>query len=147
MISLADVGILTGIATSVTMGIAFIIKLAKKHDRSIANRFSGDWHSEGDITGPPRTHNVELLALSCKGKEISGIIQTKNLETGSNLPNGSLHGKRRGKSAVVKVVDISHGMLVEYGSLRLSLISHGIHLKTVSKRMSGLFPEELDLWK
>jgi hypothetical protein len=110
-----------------------------------AEKFAGTWGNEGDCTGPIPSHYVELV-LSSKGTEVTGIVRSRNLESESELPNGSFIGHRRGFRVTGEIVDVSRGRLIHYGKVSMYL-HKGLLEVQATDRLADFLPTQASLWR
>ncbi len=119
----------------------FIREKAEKEARGI----TGTWTNEGDVTAPLPSHfiDVELLV---DGKKVSGIVRSRELQTDSELPNGSLVGERKMRKIAAEVLDVRRGRLVKYGDITLERKGDFIHW-TARNCVADFLPATARLWK
>ena len=110
-----------------------------------AEKFAGTWGNEGDCTGPIPSHYVEFV-LASNGTEVTGIVRSRNLESESELPNGSFVGQRRGFRVTGKVVDVSRGRLINYGKVSMHL-HKGVLEVQATERLADFLPTQASLWR
>ena len=95
--------------------------IARKHEAQ-GTAIAGKWTNEGDVTaaaeGRLPSHYVNLY-LRVEGSDVSGIVQSRALDTGATLPNGSLNGWRRWGRISASVTDVRQGRLITYGHVVL----------------------------
>jgi hypothetical protein len=109
-----------------------------------AEKFAGTWGNEGDCTSPNPSHYVELV-LASKGTEVTGIVRSRNLESETELPNGSFIGCRRGFRVTGEIVDVSRGRLVRYGKVSMRL-RKGLLEVRATDRLADFLPTQASLW-
>ena len=122
-----------------------IRRAAQDHARKRAESLTGMWTNEGDVVAPLPSHFVELT-LVVDGKKVSGIVQSRQLETHTELPNGSIVGAIRFGKIVAEVLDVRRGKLVKYGDITLKREGDFL-VWTARNRLADFLPATTKLWK
>lgn len=136
--------VVTALAVIFGAVVAVFRYIAKVH-QARADALVGFWTNEGDITGPYPTHYLNL-ELKLKGRDVSGIVESRALETGTTLPNGSLRGCLGwGKKINGEVLDVSRARLVRYGTVSLRLRRGVLEWRTKGEVVDFL-PTSAELW-
>lgn len=140
--------IVTVISTT-TLAIYFLLKEYKKTQLKYRNKISKDWTNEGDVSSIGKlTHYIHFsLSVNNEDGEITGILETKNINTNKELSNISIIGKIRYKTANIELVDFNRGQLIKYGKARLKLKQNGKVVKwIIVKKYDDYFPTEAICW-
>jgi hypothetical protein len=113
--------------------------IARKYEAQ-GTAIAGKWTNEGDVTAaaegrlPP--HYVHLY-LRVEGSDVSGIVESRALDSGTTLPNGSLNGQRRWGRISASVVDVRRGRLITSGRVVLRCPKRRCYGSTIRKQSNG----------
>lgn len=136
---------MTALTVIVGAIFGFFRYIAKVH-QARARDFNGFWTNEGSITGPYPTHYLNLQ-LNVRGRDVSGIVESRALETGTTLPNGSLRGHLDwGKGIHGEVVDVSRSRFRRYGTVSLRL-RRGVLTWRTKGQIADFLPTSTELWR
>lgn len=130
---------------AVIAAINDIRRFAREKTEKRGRALTGTWTNEGDAIGPLPSHFVDL-ELVVKGKKVSGIVRSRELERDTVLPNGSIVGEMRLRKIVAEVLDVRRGQLVKYGDVTLE--RKGDFLIWIAhNRLADFLPDTTKLWK
>lgn len=121
--TLEQIGILTGILSTVVAGIYFLVKNFKEKRRIFRTKFAGKWENEGDITWSKfETHFVELkLEVDIENGEITGTIESRVVGSETTSPPCSVNGNLKCTSPGIQITHVRHGELLVYGKAKIKL--------------------------
>lgn len=140
--------IVTVISTT-TLAIYFLIKEYKRVQLKYRTKLSKDWTNEGDVSSIGKlTHYLNFsLSVDKEDGEITGILETRKINTDIELSNVSIIGKIRYKTAIIELVDFNRGKLIKYGKAKLQLKQNGKVVKWITiKKNDDAIPTEAVCW-
>lgn len=149
MISLEDLGILTGIISAFFGGMYFVFNLITKKRLRIRKKISGKWTNAGEASvDDSETHNLELeLEVDLEDGEISGVLKSSRIDGKSISPLCSVVGKLGYKSSQIELWYSRHyGEGVIYGKATISL-NKKVMIWNLKNGTADFFPDHTVLFK
>lgn len=148
MISLEEIGILTGIFSALAAAIYFVVNIIEKRRLKIRRKINGKWINAGEASfDSSETHNLELeLEVDLEDGEIGGVVKSNRIDGQAISPLCSVNGKLRYKSSKVQIWHSRYGEGILYGEATIS-IKNKVLIWKLKKGTADFFPTNTVLYK
>lgn len=109
------------ILVSLIGGVYFLYKEYRKRQLKNRKNLSGEWTNEGDVTRSHlETHYMDVsLSIDTEDGEITGLVASRNLQTGASYNYISANGHFKYKSGIVTLRMSNRGLTV-IGKVKIS---------------------------
>lgn len=147
MLSLEEIGIITGICSALSAGGYFLSNKIQQKRLRIRRKVIGKWVNAGEASFGSDSHNLELdLEVDLDDGEIRGIVKSICIESESQSPLCSLVGKIRYNSSKIQIFHSRHGEGILYGEAKISFSKKVIVWK-LKKGTGDIFPKTTVLYR
>lgn len=123
MISLEEIGILTGIFSALAAAIYFVLEKIGKRRLKLRRKISGKWINAGEASfDNSESHNIELeLEVDLEDGEIGGVVKSIRIDGQASSPLCSVVGKLRFRSSRIQILHSRYGEGILFGEAKISL--------------------------